>query len=422
MLASLQSLVNLPPSLDHDKNTIKLATFQDRARSREAWLKIANLLVEILKESPARASLISTLSAIHSKPSPAEMKKVILIAILLDIHANTRVLVPAVRAVPGTNTCTDSYIYIVEADGTSTSYHIPNSKKECLAIYDQHRNLILQHFRFKSKKEFPLLYDDESVGYYLLSCKECADESTKKEEESANKKNALRGRSKIDKTHSTEQFQTFLHFDEDCADGYEYGNVLDNDVVEERRAIYLESIKHHKESPDDTTRLYLFTVKFDNWNKKVLYQKCFEIQLHPCQARYYLLLSSMIRPGGLPQLVINPIQKFGEKTLKVFLESTLQFTCLNTMSKNLVTLETADQKAQRDKLIKEGVDLADGIPLSFPLLTTVFQSICIYSLLLSVSFPWSPRLEKSLKLCPLPALPHSHLDFLPSLLMSRPNR
>lgn len=150
MLASLQSLVDLPPSLDHDKKTIMLTTDEDRARSREAWLKIANLLVEILKESPARLSLISTICAIHAKPSPAEMKKVILIAILLDIHANTRSLVPAV---PGTGGATDSCIYIVEPDGTSTSYNIPNSTKECSPIYDKHRNLILQHFRFKSKKK-----------------------------------------------------------------------------------------------------------------------------------------------------------------------------------------------------------------------------------------------------------------------------
>lgn len=71
----------------------------------------------------------------------------------------------------------------------------------------------------------------------------------------------------------------------------------------------------------------------------------------------------MIRPGGLPQVVIDPIQKFGEKTLKVFLESTMQFTCLNAMSKKLSAMETADQKEQRDKLIKDGIDLPDGIPV-----------------------------------------------------------
>jgi hypothetical protein len=357
ILNALQSVLSLSPSLDHNSRTILDVPVIDRARSRLLWTNVCDAMILILDGVSARSSLLETLLRLQLKKGTVkDYKTIILLAILLDIKsANAGPLSSQGR--DSINQQKESLLYVLEEDGSySRVYDIPDSKKGCAEIYDAHRDIVLKRFEFCLNIAVPATIDDVSLPVYLNSCKErmeSALESTKKVEA---KKNG-RGKRKQDPQFSTQEYQYFLHFGKTPNDLFEFGAAVDDDLISKRRTEFLDSIN---ESPTETEEIYLFVVKFHNWEKNIIFQKVLKIRLSVPQSRFYLLLSSMRRIYGESQLVVNPVQKFGEKALKSFVDTVLDLTCLSNLSKRMKKEEKGLRAKRVKALLADGVNADEG--------------------------------------------------------------
>lgn len=356
ILSSLQCILELSPSLDNDKATITSVNVLDRYRDASLWKRVCRALIEILQESSAKESLFDMLiNNEKDKPTLISLRKIIFIAILLDIDSGDGSLPSQGR--DQLNEATDACVFVnAEDGGTSRAYSIPTTVKECKAIYASHRDLVARTFTFNNI-DLPDLSNPNLLRSYLFSCKESLGNSAAVQKKKEEKKNN-RTRKKSDKQFSDEEIEWFLHFGKEYEDEYEFNETVDKELIQERREEYLKSIK---ESPMDCKEVFLFVVQFNNWDKRIVNQKRFRIRLSTPQCNLYLLFSSMKRKWGQPQVVVKPAQRFGEKALNTFLVSTLELLCLDRLSKKMASTEKTLIKERKKELIdKEDVDPEEG--------------------------------------------------------------